>query len=74
MGVRGSPPFVPALFAAPLREGKLIQPFPYVLRGPAQHFLLLKEGEARPAVLRLRDWLVAEAGATANPAPAAPST
>ena len=64
----------PILFAAPLREGKLIQPFPYVLRGPAQHFLLLKEGEARPAVLRFRDWLVAESGATANPAPAVPST
>jgi LysR family glycine cleavage system transcriptional activator len=62
----------PILFAAQLHEGKLIQPFPHVLRGPAQHFLLLKDGEARPAVLRFRDWLLAEAGATTNPAPAAP--
>jgi LysR family glycine cleavage system transcriptional activator len=61
----------PILFAAQLHEGKLIQPFPHILRGPAQHFLLLKDGEARPAVLRFRDWLVAEARATANPAPAA---
>lgn len=51
----------PTLFAAQLREGKLIQPFPHVLRGPAQHFLLLKEGETRPAVLRFRDWLVGAA-------------
>jgi len=64
----------PILFAAQLHEGKLIQPFPHVLRGPAQHFLLLKDGEARPAVLRFRDWLLAEAGATANPAPAVPSS
>ena len=64
----------PILFGAQLRERKLIQPFPYVLNGPAQHFLLVKEEEARPAVLRFRDWLVAEAGATTNPAPAAPST
>ncbi|HET6159280.1 MAG TPA: LysR substrate-binding domain-containing protein [Dongiaceae bacterium] len=63
----------PILFAAQLHEGKLIQPFPHVLRDPAQHFLLLKDGEARPAVLRFRDWLLAEAGATANQAPAAPS-
>src|SRR5688500_1950154 len=62
----------PILFAAQLHEGKLIQPFPHVLRGPSQHFLLLKDGEARPAVLRFRDWLLAEAGVTANPAPAAP--
>ena len=64
----------PILFAAQLHEGKLIQPFPHVLRGPAQHFLLLKDGEARPAVLRFREWLLAEAGATANPAPAVPSS
>ncbi len=64
----------PILFAAQLHEGKLIQPFPHVLRGPAQHFLLLKDGEARPAVLRFRDWLLAEAGTTASPAPAAPSS
>ena len=64
----------PILFAAQLHEGKLIQPFPHVLRGPAQHFLLLKEGETRPAVLHFRDWLLAEAGAKANLAPAAPST
>ena len=51
----------PTLFAAQLREGKLIQPFPYVMRGPAQHYMLLKAGEKRPAVLRFRDWLRDEA-------------
>ena len=51
----------PTLFAAQLRDGKLIQPFPYVLQGPAQHYLLLKAGEKRPAVLRFRDWLRDEA-------------
>jgi LysR family transcriptional regulator, glycine cleavage system transcriptional activator len=60
----------PILFATQLHEGKLIQPFPHVLRGPAQHFLLLKDGEARPVVLRFRDWLVAESAATATPATA----
>jgi LysR family glycine cleavage system transcriptional activator len=54
----------PILFAAQLREGKLIQPFPHVLRGPAQHYMLLKAGEERPAVLRFRDWLVEEARAS----------
>jgi LysR family glycine cleavage system transcriptional activator len=62
----------PTLFDTLLRDGKLIQPFPHVMRGPAQHYVLLKPGEARPAVLRLRDWLVDEVrrGATTNPAPA----
>jgi LysR family glycine cleavage system transcriptional activator len=54
----------PTLFAAQLREGKLIQPFAHVLRGPAQHYLLLKTDEKRPAVLRFRDWLCDEARAS----------
>jgi LysR family glycine cleavage system transcriptional activator len=54
----------PTLFAAQLREGKLIQPFPYVMRGPAEHYMLLKAGEKRPAVLRFRDWLCDEARAS----------
>jgi LysR family glycine cleavage system transcriptional activator len=65
----------PTLFGALLRDGKLIQPFPHVMRGPAQHYVLLKPSEARPAVLRLRDWLVDEVlFPTTNPAPAAPSS
>lgn len=57
----------PRLFGALLRDGKLVQPFPQVIRGPGAHYLLLRPGEARPAVLRFRDWLVEEAG----PMPAA---
>jgi LysR family glycine cleavage system transcriptional activator len=65
----------PTLFGALLRDGKLIQPFPHVMQGPAQHYVLLKPGEARRAVLDLRAWLVDEARrATANPAPAIPSS
>jgi LysR family glycine cleavage system transcriptional activator len=65
----------PTLFGALLRDGKLMQPFRHVMQGPAQHYVLLKPGETRSAVLRLRDWLVDEARRpTANPAPAAPST
>jgi LysR family glycine cleavage system transcriptional activator len=51
----------PRLFAPLLRDGKLVQPFPHVIRGPAAHHLLLRPGEARPAVLRFRDWLEDEA-------------
>ncbi|MBW8723951.1 MAG: LysR family transcriptional regulator [Inquilinus limosus] len=51
----------PRLFAPLLRDGKLVQPFPHVIRGPAAHHLLLRPGEARPAVLRFRDWLQDEA-------------
>lgn len=65
----------PSLFGALLRDGKLIQPFPHVMRGPAQHYVLLKPGETRSTVLRLRDWLVDEARRpTSSPAPAAPSS
>jgi LysR family glycine cleavage system transcriptional activator len=56
----------PTLFAAQLREGKLIQPFAHVIRGPAQHYLLLMADEKRPAVLRFRDWLCEEARASYN--------
>lgn len=51
----------PRLFGPLLRDGKLVQPFPQVIRGPAAHYLLLRPGEARPAVLRFRDWLADEA-------------
>lgn len=51
----------PRFFAPLLRDGKLAQPFPHVIRGPAAHYLLLRPGEARPAVLRFRDWLQDEA-------------
>ncbi|OWJ66742.1 LysR substrate-binding domain-containing protein [Inquilinus limosus] len=51
----------PRLFGPLLRDGKLVQPFPHVIRGPAAHHILLRPGEARPAVLRFRDWLVDEA-------------
>ncbi|WP_395678255.1 LysR substrate-binding domain-containing protein [Inquilinus sp.] len=51
----------PRLFAPLLRDGKLVQPFPHIIRGPAAHYLLLWPGEARPAVLHFRDWLADEA-------------
>ncbi|KGM35773.1 LysR substrate-binding domain-containing protein [Inquilinus limosus] len=51
----------PRLFGTLLRDGKLVQPFPHVIRGPAAHHILLRPGEARPAVLCFRDWLVDEA-------------
>ena len=51
----------PRLFGALLRDGKLVQPFPHVIRGPAAHHVLLRPGEARPAVLRFRRWLEDEA-------------
>lgn len=47
----------PMLFASALHERKLVQPFPHVLEGPDYHWLLLRPGEARPAVLRFRQWL-----------------
>jgi LysR family glycine cleavage system transcriptional activator len=51
----------PLLFGALLRDGKLVRPFPHVIRGPAAHHVLLQPGEARPMVLRFRDWLEDEA-------------
>ena len=51
----------PRFFGPLLRDGKLIQPFPHAIRGPAAHYALLQPGEARPMVLRFRDWLVDEA-------------
>jgi LysR family glycine cleavage system transcriptional activator len=51
----------PLFFGPLLRDGKLLQPFPHVIRGPAAHHILLQPGEARPVVLRFRDWLQDEA-------------
>lgn len=51
----------PRFFGQLLRDGKLVQPFPHVIRGPAAHHILLQPGEARPVVLRFRDWLQDEA-------------
>lgn len=51
----------PLFFGPLLRDGKLLQPFPHVIRGPAAHHVLLQPGEARPVVLRFRDWLQDEA-------------
>jgi hypothetical protein len=59
----------PILFAAQLRDGKLIQPFPHVLRGPAQHFLLLKrEKRGLPYCASATGWSP-RLGCTTNPAP-----
>jgi LysR family glycine cleavage system transcriptional activator len=51
----------PWFFGPLLRDGKLVQPFPHIIRGPAAHHILLQPGEARPVVLRFRNWLRDEA-------------
>lgn len=56
----------PILFAAQLRERKLVQPFAHVMRGPAQHYLLQEIGEDRPTVMQFRDWLLEETRAGYN--------
>ena len=56
----------PTLFAAPLREGKLIRPFTHVMRGPNWHHLLTKPGDTRPAVQSFRAWLQGEVSAAAH--------
>jgi len=47
----------PILFASLVREGRLIQPFAEVMRGPDWHYLLLKAGEKRAAAHDFRAWL-----------------
>ena len=51
----------PIFYASFIEEGKLLQPFAYIIRGPKWHYVLIKAGESRPAVLRFRDWLKEEA-------------
>ena len=50
----------PILFASALREGKLIQPFETVVRGPKWHFLLTKPTDPSPAVRGFKAWLATE--------------
>ncbi len=59
----------PRLFASLLREGKLVQPFAEVMRGPIWHYLLLKPGERRTAVRDFRAWLQQEVGEHSDAAP-----
>jgi LysR family glycine cleavage system transcriptional activator len=47
----------PTLFAPLVREGRLVQPFVNVMRGPDWHYLLLRRGETRAAVHEFRAWL-----------------
>lgn len=51
----------PTLFGALIEEGKLVQPFPDVLLGPNQHYLLMQPQEKRPRVLEFASWLRSEA-------------
>ena len=51
----------PVLFAAFLREGKLVCPFRDVLNKGDRYFLAIAENERRPSVLELRDFLIAHA-------------
>jgi LysR family transcriptional regulator, glycine cleavage system transcriptional activator len=52
----------PTLFASLIDDGKLVQPFAHVVRGPGWHYLLLRIGEARPAVRSFSSWLQEEVG------------
>jgi LysR family glycine cleavage system transcriptional activator len=56
----------PVLFAPLVAEGKLIQPFQHVMRGPNWHYALLDPRETRPAVRGFCAWL--EQQARADPA------
>jgi len=53
----------PSLFQPLLAEGLLIAPFPYVLRGPAWHFALIRSDDARPAPQHFCAWLCEQARA-----------
>jgi LysR family glycine cleavage system transcriptional activator len=61
MGGAGVALLSPNLFAPLLREGKLVQPFSHVIRGPTWHYVLLPIGHARAAARRFRAWLREEA-------------
>lgn len=50
----------PSLFAGLIAEGKLVQPFAHVMRGPDSYHLLRRTSESRPAVKRFCDWLAGE--------------
>lgn len=51
----------PTFFRSLIAEGKLVQPFTHVVRGPAAHWAVVRAGEARPAVIAFVDWLAGEA-------------
>lgn len=50
----------PTLYRSLILEGKLIQPFTYVLRGPVWHYVLVRRGDVRPEVHAFRSWLQSE--------------
>jgi LysR family transcriptional regulator, glycine cleavage system transcriptional activator len=51
----------PVLYDELLRDGQLVRPFSQALMGPDRHYLLLNEGEQRPAVALFKEWILAEA-------------
>ena len=51
----------PILFAPLVSEGKLVQPFQHVMRGPNWHYVLLDPRERRPQVRGFCGWLEQEA-------------
>jgi LysR family glycine cleavage system transcriptional activator len=50
----------PTLFGSLIADGKLVQPFEHVMRGPAWHYFLHRPGDARSQVLDFRVWLQSE--------------
>lgn len=50
----------PTLYRSLIFEGKLIQPFTHVMRGPVWHYVLVKRGDVRPEVHAFRSWLQSE--------------
>lgn len=56
---------VPTLFAEELRSGRLIQPFPHVVKDGRGYFLVYPQARRRSRKIQLfRDWILAEAEAT----------
>lgn len=47
----------PSLFRPLLDEGRLLSPFPHVLRGPAWHFALMRSDDTRASTRHLCEWL-----------------
>ena len=50
----------PTLYRTLIVEGKLVQPFAHVLRGPVWHYILVKRGDVRSEVQTFRSWLQSE--------------
>ncbi|HWU78564.1 MAG TPA: LysR substrate-binding domain-containing protein [Caulobacter sp.] len=55
---KGAALLSPKLFAAEIANGRLARPFPFVLSGPEQYWLVEPEREAGPTASAFRNWLL----------------